>query len=502
MFVAVVTIVYIVLLFGMCGWAQKKQNEIVARGGKGSFLMAGKNLSLLLVAMLTAGGSIGGALTTGVAQLVQTAGVSALWYGFANILGLLFLGIVGAKRIRHLGYSTNAEMVADYCGPASRYLMVIGQIIIILGVACLQYVSGGAMLAAMFPGVISYEAGVAITAVAFAVICLVGGLFGTSLANLINVIVIYVGLFACGIAAVVKFGGWGAMMDGMAQVAQTQSTTYGGSWLSLTGGLGLAVCLSYLVSEPGNRISTQSNTMACAAARSEKAARGGIILGAMLCLPVLIISVIVGLVAKVNFPDVPSAQAMSAVFMSLNPALAALGMAGLWAVTISTGVALLMASVQLVCFDILVPFKHKSGNEAADPVAAKKRQQHESQIVLVILVAITLYCAYRATSIVGTIITVLCITPAFFWMMVSFLYFPKLIKKRSALITQIVAYIFFFAWLFIPAVAAAIPTPIYVEWPLCTVVWFLCAAFDKEPIDPVIPKSQRVLSAGIIKDDD
>lgn len=501
MIVAIVTIAYVILLFAFSGIAQKKQNEAVARGGKGSFLMAGKNLSMILVGVLMGGACIGGALTTGVSQLVQTAGVSAAWYGLANIIGVLFLGIVGAKRIRRLGYSTNAEMVADYCGPTSRYMMVVGQLIIILGVACLQYVTGGAMLASMFPGVISYQAGLVITAVAFAVVCLVGGLLGTSLANLINVIVIYIGLFVCGIAAVAKFGGWDAMISGMQAVAQTQSTIHGGSWMSLTGGLGLATCLSYVVSEPGNRITTQSNTMCCAAAKDEKAARGGIIIGGLLCLPVLVISVIIGLVAKVNFPEVASAQSMATVIMSLHPALAALGMAGLWAVTISTGVALLMASVQLVCFDILVPFRKKSA-QTADRAAANKKQQSQSRIVLVILVAVTLFMAYKAKSIVGTIITVLCITPAFFWMMLSFLYFPQVIKKRSALITQGIAYIFFFLWLFIPAVKAAIPTPIYVEWPLCTVVWFLCALIDKEPIEKVMPKSERKLSAGIMKDDE
>lgn len=499
MFVAIITIIYLVLLFGISAYAQKKQNETVAKGGKGNFLMAGKNLPMILVAVLTAGGSIGGSNTTGLAQLVQTAGISSIWYGFASALGLIFLGIVGAKRMRRLGYSTNAEMVADYCGGPSRYLMVVGQLIIILGVACLQYVTGGAMLASMFPGVVSYEAGLVISAVAFGLVCLVGGLLGTSLANLINVAVIYVGFIICGIVAVVQYGGWDALMSGMEVVAQTQSTTAGGNWMSLTGGLGIGVCLSYLVSEPGNRITTQSNTMAVAAAKTEKAARNGIVLGALLCLPIAVISIIIGLVAKVNFPDVPSAQAMATVIMALPSSVSALGMAGLWAATVSTGVALLMSSVQLICYDILVPFK--KGKVESDPIAAKKKQQNETRIVLFILVIITMFLAFKATGMIATIITVLCITPAFFWMMISFLYFPKLIKKRSALITQAVAYIFFFVWLFIPSVKAAIPNAIYVEWPLCTVVWFACAALDKEPIDEVIPKSQRKLSAAIAQDD-
>jgi SSS family solute:Na+ symporter len=484
---AIIVIFYLVILFGACAWAQKRQNEKVAKGEPGSFLMAGKNLPLIFVMMLCAGGSIGGATTTGIAQLVQTAGVSAIWYGAANIAGLLFLGIVGAMRIRRLGYSTNSEMIADYCGSASRHLMTVGQLIIILGVACLQYVSGGAMLSAMFPETISYQWGVVITAVAFAIICLLGGLYGTGLANVVNVVVIYVSLIVCVIVALVKYGG---LSDIAARIGSLdQTTTAGGPWLSLTGGLGILTCLSYLVSEPGNRITTQSNTMCAHAAKNEKVARIGIITGALLCLPICIISVIFGLIAKINFPDIISAQAMSAVIISLGPVFSGVDMAGLWAVTVSTGIALLMSAVQLVNFDILAPIQKNLVN-------TPKSEAFASRITLIVMVAATLFLAFKATGIVATIITVLCITPAFFWMMVSFLYCPKLIKKSSALITQIVAYLFFGLWLFIPAVKVAIPTPIYVEWPLCTVVWILCYLLDKRSIDKVVPKSER--SAGIV----
>lgn len=497
MLIAVVTIIYLVALFGICAWAQKRQEKKIAAGGKGSALMAGKNLPLILVIMFVAGGSIGAATTTGMAQLTQTAGFSAIWYSLANIIGLIFLGLVGAKRMRRLGYSTNAEMVADYCGSTSRYLMVIGQLIIMLGVGCLQFVSGGAMLAAMFPGVISYNMGILITAVVFTVICMIGGLFGTSLANLINVIVIYIGLILCCITSVSSSGGMGAVLDGMRNLSE--STTAGGSWLSLTGGLGLATCLSYLVSEPGNRITTQSNTAAAAAATDEKTARNGIVIGALLLLPITLVSIIMGFVAKLQFPGINSAQALATVILNQHPVLAAIGMAGLWAVTVSTGIVLLMASVQVFCYDVMAPFNIRKAS--SDATANKKRMNIQSKIVTIILSAVMLLCAYKATGMVATVITVLCITPAFFWIMLSFLYWPKLIKKSSALVTQIIAYAFFLIWLFIPGVKAAIPTPIYVEWPLCTVVWFLCAFLDKRPIDKVVPKSERKLSTGVMADE-
>ena len=469
----VIVIVYLILLFGICGWAQVQQKKQAAAGGKVSFLMAGKNLPMLLVVMLMMGNMIGSTNTTGLAQLAMGGGgMTSVMYGLAGVGGVLFLGIVGARRMRKLNYSTTAEMMADYNGPASRYLMVIGQIIIVGGVACLQYVAGGAMLASMFPGKISVNMGIAITAVAFIAVCLLGGLFGASLANLINVIVIYAALIACLIAAIAGMGGWEGFVTSAEAIPE--ATANGGSWLSLTGGLSLATCLSYFVSEPGNRISTQSNTQCALAAKDAKTARWGIIIAALGTIPICFISAIIGIIAKIQFPEAATAQAMSLVITSLNPVLGGLGLAGLWAVNVSSGVALLMACVQLLCYDVIVPLRR----DKSKPVS-----KNQSRIVLAVLGIITLLCAYIATDIVKTLTILLCITPAFFLGMIAMMYFPKLLKKRTMVITQAVAYIFFAAWLFIPAVKAVFPTPIYVEWPLCVVVFFLCYFFDKEPIE-------------------
>lgn len=477
----IIVIVYLALLFGVCGWAQVKQKKQAAAGGKVSFLMAGKNLPMLLVVMLMMGNLIGGTNTTGLAQLAMGGGgMAAVTYGLAGVVGILFLGIVGARRMRQMNYSTTAEMMADYNGSASRYLMVIGQLIICGGVGCLQYVAGGAMLASMFPGTLTLNTGILITAVVFILICMLGGLFGASLANLINVIVIYVALISCMIAGLHNLGGWDAFIASANAIPDP--TTAGGSWLSLTGGLSLATIASYFVSEPGNRISTQSNTQCALAAKDSKTARRGIIIAALATIPVCFISAIFGILAKIQFPNVPTAQAMSIVITSLNPFLSGIGLAGLWAVNVSSGVALLMACVQLVCFDVLAPLRR----DKTKPVA-----KSQSRVVLLVIGAVTLACAYLATDIVKTLTILLCITPAFFLAMISMMYFPRLLKKHTMVITQAVAYVFFFAWLFIPAVKAAFPTPIYVEWPLCVAVFFLCYIFDKEPIK--IPEAHKAL---------
>nr|WP_225877793.1 sodium:solute symporter family protein [Alkalibacter mobilis] len=453
--------------------------------------MAGKNLPYILVVMMMTGMCIGGTNTTGVAQLATSVGLSASMFGISGAVGVLTLGLVGAKKMRAMDYSTTAEMVHDYCGSTSRYLMVVGQLVIILGIACLQYVAGGAMLSSMFPGVISNEVGIAITAVAFFTICLVGGLYGTSLANFINVIVIYIALIACFIAALISIGGWNELVTQVNNLPQ--STVNGGSWFSLTDGLGLATALSFVISEPGNRITTQANTQCAFAAKDPSTAKRGIITAAVLIVPISLISASFGLIAKIQFPDIISAQAMPTVIMSLHPILAGFGMAGLWAVNISTGVALLMSSVQLVYYDVLNPLlnKQSTSKETLGEQVHIKGDKSQSRLILFVLLVLTLFAAYYMTEMVSVAIKILAITPAYFCIMLSILYKPDLLKKHSATITQLVAYAFFFLWLISPDVKTLIPNPIYVEWPLCIITFLSCYIFGENQENPMIEERIR-----------
>lgn len=99
-----------------------------------------------------------------------------------------------------------------------------------------------------------------------------------------------------------------------------------------------------------------------------------------------------------------------------------------------------------------------------------------------ILTAVTVLAAFTIKSFVSAFLAILCITPAFFVLVVAVLYCPQLIKKSSAIVTMGCAYVFFLLWMFVPAVKAAFPTAIYFEWPMCIAVFILCCIFDKRKI--------------------
>lgn len=433
--------------------------------------MGGKSLPMILIAMMMAGNVIGGTATTGVAESARSAGMSASMYVVTGVIAVLFLAFFGAKRMRNQDYATTPEMIGAYCGPTARILVSVGQLVNMMCVICLQYIAGGAMLASMLPGVISVTSGAIITAIAFLVLSFVGGLFGASLANLVNMVVTYLGVLICLVLALHNVGGWSELQ---AQVnALNLTTTAGGSWFSLTGGLGLATAIGYLISDPINRFTVQSNTQCAFAAKNDKAAVSGLVLSAIIILPIGFISAIFGLISLIQFPDIVASQAMPMVIMSLSPVAAGIGMAGLWAVTVSTGVALMMAVTQVAYNDILNPiFKLSSSN----------RDMMYTRILLIVVFAVTLIASFFLNGMVSALITIQCIIPSFGLVVLSILYKPSLLKKHTALVTMTASYAFFVLWLLIPAIKSTFPTPIYVEWLLAIVLFVICYFFDKEPI--------------------
>ncbi len=471
----IIILLYLVLLFGVCAWAQKRQKAKEAEGSTGSFLMASKSLPTVLVAFMMAGAGIGSINTTGIAEQVQTAGLSGMCVGFAGAVALIVLAVFGGKRMRALPYNTMPSMAKAYCGETTRWLLSLGGLVIALAIAALQFIGGGAMLSSMFPDLISYQAGVVITAVVFFIVAALGGMMGASLSNMVNMVVMYIGLGLVLFFALTGLGGWDALVEQVNAIPEP--TTSGAPWLSITGGLGLATFVSYFATEIPNRFTTQSNTQQIFAAKDGKAARNGLIIGALMMVPITIISTLIGLIARVQFPDLAVlTQAMPMVVLSVNPVAAGLGMAALWAVNVSTGVALMMTCAQLISYDVLSPFtRNREMNE--------KQQAALSRVVLVAVLVITLIMAFLMRGIVSTIMTMCAITPAFAFIFVPILYKPSLLKKSTGITLLLVSYIFFFLWLFIPPLKAMFADPVYPEWVLALVTFVVCYVVDKRPVE-------------------
>ena len=475
----IIVVLYLIALFSVSAWAQKKQKKAEAAGRSGNFLLASKSLPTALVAFMMAGAGIGSINTTGIAQQVQTAGLSGMCAGFAGAVALIVLAVFGAKRMRALPYNTMPSMAMAYCGWTTRYLLSLGGFVIALAITALQFVGGGAMLASMFPGIIDHKLGMLITAAVFFGIAALGGFLGASLANIVNMFVMYIGLFLVMVAALMakEIGGFGGLVDAVNAIPEP--TTSGAPWLSVTGGLGLATFISYFATEIPNRFTTQSNTQQIFAAKDGKAGRNGLIIGALMMVPVTLMSCVIGLIARVRFPELAATgatvQAMPKVVLSVNPFISGIGLAALWAVNVSTGIALLMTCTQLFCGDILAPINNKRSMD-------ERAQAVQGRIALVFISVAALVMAFFLRSIVSTIMTMCAITPAFAFIFVPILYKPSLLKKSTGPALLIVSYAFFVLWLLIPQLKALFPDPVYPEWALAAITFIVCLIADKRSV--------------------
>lgn len=200
---------YIVLLYAISWYA----TQLVKRGGGGAlnYLLAGRHFPTVVVATMITGLAVGGASTVGVAEGAYTQGLSAGWYNAAWGAGGIIAGLLVAEAFRRMEVRTIPEMMERMYGSSARLVSIVAQLLIMMVITSLQYVAGGAILAALLPSIFTFQQGVLLTALVFVGITLIGGYWAAGLANVINVILIYIGVVVALFFSFSNFGGFDAI---------------------------------------------------------------------------------------------------------------------------------------------------------------------------------------------------------------------------------------------------------------------------------------------------
>lgn len=459
----IIVIIYLIALFGASAVSARIMKKR-ATSGQG-FLNANKGLSVLMVAAMIAGMAIGGSATVGVAQTAMGSGMSAGMYTFAWAFAAATLGLLVSTRARKLDMVTLPDLFNKCFGGTAKVLMTIGQLVIMLAIISLQYVAGGAILSAMLPQYFTYTSGMILTAVCFVGITVIGGMLGAGYSNIINMIVIYLGLIFGVIAVLTNIGGTGELS---AALVETDPNI---PWSSLISGVGFTTILGWIITMFTSVNATQQNIQIALSGKTDKVARRGLLLGALIMLPVGFLAAVFGLVAAVKFPGIDSASALPTVAMSLNPVIAGLLLSGLWAADISTGVGLLLGASNIITHDIIKPLsKGKTGGSIA-----------LTRICVLVVGCFTIFLALSVSSILNTIMTAQAICAGITIIFLVLLYKPSLCKKSTATATMIAAYILLIIWLIFPQ-SHIVKDLIYLEWPVCIVVFIIAGIVDKRPI--------------------
>ena len=455
---------YIVLLY-LVTWFSRR----LSRGGMIAYLLAGRSLPFWVVAPLLAGLAIGGASTIGIAENAYQYGLSAGWYNAAFAAGAVLFGLSAAQRYRKMEVSTLPEFFERHYTVSGRIVGVIGQLVLQIVITSLQYIAGGAILSSLLPDVFSFRTGMLVTAIVFVGITLIGGFWAAGLTNIINVVLIYAGVFFGALLAVKKVGGLKELVNKLPSDFPAFDLGAIGWWL----------ILAWFIVMCTTTFSVQSIAQISFAAKDSSSARKGFILGGLIILPVGFISAVIGISATVLQPGIIPTEALPRTVLSLSPVVAGLVLAGLWAADVSTASALLIGSATLVVSDIIKRF--------IIPDLSEKKEKVISRASVLVLSVFTYILAISVSGILNTLLIGLTLTTAYTLVTLMTLYCPKICRRSHATWTLIMGMAALASWLLFPQLADFFKSinlvhPIYFCWIVSLVTFFLVAVLDKRKI--------------------
>jgi len=455
---------YIVLLY-LTTWLTRR----LSRGGMIAYLLASRGLPFWVVAPLLTGLAVGGASTLGVAESAYTSGISAGWYNAAWAAGAVLVGLIAARRYRRMEVTTLPEFFERHYSVGGRVIGVLGQLILHIVIISLQYVAGGAILSSLLPDVFDFRTGMFVTAVVFVGITLIGGFWAAGLTNIINVILIYVGVLLGAVMVVGKIGGLGEL------VAKLPPHHPGFD----LGAIGWGLIIGWFMVMCTMTFSVQSVVQITFAAKDSSSASKGFILGGLIILPVGFISAIIGLSATILHPGIIPTEALPRTVLGLSPVVAGLVLSGLWAADVSTASALLVGGATLVVADLIKRF--------VAPDLKEKGERIASRVSVFVLSVFTYLLAITVSGILNTLLIGLSLTTAYTLVTLMTLFWPKVCRRGHATWTLVIAMIALALWLVFPQIPSffkkiSLPHPIYFCWMVSLITFFLVAIFDKRKI--------------------
>ena len=274
------------------------------------YMLAGRRMGLFMVAFSLSANNIGGGSTTGLAQKAFGEwGMSAIWYVLAASIAMIPLAYF-APKIRKTMAVTIPEVVGRRFGKgSSTFTAVLG----VLSLFCLtssQIAASGTVVATLTG--IPTNVALVIAGLVVILYTTFGGMIADQISDLVQFVIILVGLAVATPFVIQGCGGWEAISAALPPV-QLSFTKIG--WVTIIGYIFNYFCTFLAGPEMVSRFET---------AKSEKTARNASWLSATLMAAMAIFPTLLGLAALAMKDSIPGlaedgANAMMAVTSAYAP---------------------------------------------------------------------------------------------------------------------------------------------------------------------------------------
>lgn len=327
-----IILAYFALTIAIGLYARKKTSSARSFHGAG--------LGVLMVVVVGVGEWLGGTSTTGISEYGFIAGLSGAWYTIANGIGVIVLALFFAKLYRSLDTVTIPGIVEKFLGVNARVVTSVLLIFVMIAVGTAQVIAAGTMGVSVLG--ISYETAVVILGIGFIAYTLAGGMTAIGYTNLVHLIAMYGGAVLAVIFVLADIGG----------LASLKSHLPAQPYFSWTG-IGWSHISSWIIASVLGACTAQAGIQPILAAKDVRVAQKGAFITAFVVAPFGILTALLGMAAKVRFPELANAKlALPTLMMHLNPAVGGIVLASIMAAILSTVAPIILAAGTMFAKDL------------------------------------------------------------------------------------------------------------------------------------------------------
>jgi len=361
--------------------------------GADNFFVAGRGGSSLFITGSLLATIIGGSAIMVTSSLSFTRGLTGIWWLLVGSIGLIFLGIFLAKKVREFGLYTLPELVEKQY---NKWVALAGSILIVvawIGVIGAQIIAAGSIMSVL--GIGDPRLWMLLFTAVFVSYTILGGQHAILRTDTLQTVIIFAGIFGALVLVFIRFDGWSGLISALPpeRFSFPLGPGFGGYELV---NLLLLVGLTYVVGPD------MYSRLFCA--RDAGTARKSVFWAALLIIPIALAITIIGMGASALFPDIASNQAFPMVIKEILPPFwGAIVLAALLCAFMSSADTCLMTASTILSVDILGRFKPSLDQRkillfsrwgiVALGVASLMLALYLQDIVTAILFAFTVYTA-------------------------------------------------------------------------------------------------------------
>lgn len=319
------------------------------------YLLAGRNIGVLMTAGTLAATEVGGGSTVGVAAKAYGSwGLSAGWYVTSAGIGVILVAFI-APFLRKSMATTMPEIIQKKFGNKSHIITIILSLSANVALAGVQITASAAIISVLTG--LSSNISILLSGIVLVFYTMIGGMWSVTITDIVHAIVLLVGFTVAVPFAIHSAGGWSHVVSSLPP-GQLGFTKVG--WKTIIG----LVIMYFMTFSTG-----QECVQRLFSAKDEKTAVKGSVLCGILMTLYSFVPAILGLVALAVFPHIDANDAVAVVATNLIPrVIAGLVMAAVISATLSSGSGDLLGASTVFVKDI---YQHYINPEVSDDKLVK-----------------------------------------------------------------------------------------------------------------------------------